>query len=424
MAPGRWAEGSTTAFVISLLLLCGAAGKSAQLPLQTWLPDAMAGPTPVSALIHAATMVTAGVYLIARMHGVFELSPAAMTIVAMVGTVTLLTAGCAALVQTDIKRILAYSTISQLGYMFLALGVGAWAGALFHFMTHAWFKALLFLAAGSVIAALHHEQNILRMGGLRKRLPMLFWTFVAGAACLAALPLVTSGFYSKEKILWDVWISPQGGPWYWTAAILGALITAIYSTRLIMLVFFGEEKTPVSHPPGKRVSFVLIVLAVWSLIGGGIELPHNFGHLTLFSEFLESSIPALVELPPGLDLQLWILLLVASAIVIGGVIGTIWLYGSGSRIRQNLSNNTGALQRFWLGGWGFDTAYDRLIVQPVKALSHINRRDGVDGICRIAVGLARNAHFLLSTTQQGQLRRYAIGISAGVLALLILILLQ
>ncbi|MCC5834152.1 MAG: NADH-quinone oxidoreductase subunit L [Opitutales bacterium] len=424
LAPDRWAEGSTTAWVVSLLLLGGAVGKSAQLPLQTWLPDAMAGPTPVSALIHAATMVTAGVYLIARMHGIFELSPSAMTVVALVGTVTLLTAGCAALVQSDIKRVLAYSTISQLGYMFLALGVGAWAGALFHFMTHAWFKALLFLAAGSVIAALHHEQNIHRMGGLRKRLPVLFWTFVAGAACLAALPLVTSGFYSKEKILWDVWISPLGGPWFWSAAILGALITALYSTRLIMLVFFGEAKTEVSHRPGKRSSFVLIVLAVWSLIGGGIEVPHNFGHLTLLSNFLETAIPASVELPPGLDLQLWILLLVASAIVTGGVLATVWLYGSGSPLRQKISDRTSGLQRFWLGGWGFDTAYDRLLVQPIVWLSQINRRDGVDGLCRVAVSLGRTGHFLLSTTQQGRLRRYAIGISAGALALLILMLLQ
>src|SRR5690606_7173419 len=174
-----------------------------QLPLQTWLPDAMAGPTPVSALIHAATMVTAGVYLIARTHPIFELAPEVMTLVAIIGAVTLILAGFSALAQEDIKRVLAYSTISQIGYMFLALGVGAWSAAMFHFFTHAFFKALLFLAAGSVIVALHHEQNLFRMGGLRRSLPFTFWAFVIGSASLAALPLVTAGFYSKDAILYD-----------------------------------------------------------------------------------------------------------------------------------------------------------------------------------------------------------------------------
>lgn len=423
-APLHWAVGSTTALVVSLLLLGGAVGKSAQLPLQTWLPDAMAGPTPVSALIHAATMVTAGVYLIARMHGIFELSPAAMHTVAVVGTVTLLLAGCAALVQSDIKRVLAYSTISQIGYMFLALGVGAWSGALFHFMTHAWFKALLFLAAGSVIHALHHEQNLFRMGGLRRKLPLVFWTFLIGAACLAALPLVTSGFYSKEKILWDVWISPYGGAWLWTAAIVGAFITALYSARLVSLTFFGEAKTEVQHSPGKRVSFVLVVLAIWSLIGGGIELPHNFGHLTLFSDFVGQTIPAFVELPPGLDLQLWILLLVASAIVVGGVLLGGWLYGSGRPFLDRVAKRTTGVQQFWLYGWGFDTLYEWTVVRPFVAFARRNRSDAVDRGCDVATSLARTSHFLLSLTQHGRLRRYAIGITAGAVALLILMLFQ
>ena len=201
-APSQWTAGNSTAVWIAFLLLGGAVGKSAQLPLQTWLPDAMAGPSPVSALIHAATMVTAGVYLIARNHVLFELAPSAMSAVAIIGAATLLMAGFAAIVQNDIKRVLAYSTISQIGYMFLALGVGAWSAGVFHFMIHAFFKALLFLGAGAVIHALHHEQNMFKMGGLRKELPIVFWTFLAGSAALSALPLISAGFYSKDAILW------------------------------------------------------------------------------------------------------------------------------------------------------------------------------------------------------------------------------
>ena len=190
-----------------LMLLGGAVGKSAQLPLQTWLADAMAGPTPVSALIHAATMVTAGVYLIARMHGLFLLEPSVLQLVGWVGGATLLLSGFAALVQTDIKRILAYSTMSQIGYMFVALGIGAWDGAIFHLMTHAFFKALLFLSAGSIIVACHHEQNIFKMGGLRRSLPLVYLCFLVGGSALAALPFVTAGFYSKDEILWNAYAS-------------------------------------------------------------------------------------------------------------------------------------------------------------------------------------------------------------------------
>ena len=202
--------GSSNITLIALLLLAGGMGKSAQLPLQTWLPDAMAGPSPVSALIHAATMVTAGVYLIARMHVVVRVSPIAMNVTAIVGALTLFVAGCSAMVQTDIKRILAYSTISQIGYMFLALGIGAWSAAIFHFFTHAFFKALLFLAAGAVIESLHHEHNIFKMGGLKNKMPVVFYTFLAGAAALAALPLVSAGFFSKDQILWYAWSAANG----------------------------------------------------------------------------------------------------------------------------------------------------------------------------------------------------------------------
>ena len=264
-APQHFVQGDAGITLIAMLLLGGAIGKSAQLPLQTWLPDAMAGPSPVSALIHAATMVTAGVYLIARMHGVFQLSPAAMTVTAIIGALTLFIAGCSALVQTDIKRILAYSTISQIGYMFLALGVGAWSAAIFHFFTHAFFKALLFLAAGAVIESLHHEHDIFRMGGLRKKMPLVFLTFLAGAAALAALPFVTAGFFSKDPILWYAWNTPNGNAFYWLLAIAGAFLTAWYSTRLLLVVFWGEQKTGISSQPGSLMVFTQLVQAVLSI---------------------------------------------------------------------------------------------------------------------------------------------------------------
>ncbi|NLD15072.1 MAG: NADH-quinone oxidoreductase subunit L, partial [Gammaproteobacteria bacterium] len=227
LAPQKFATGDLWITLATLALLGGAVGKSAQLPLQTWLADAMAGPTPVSALIHAATMVTAGVYLIARTHGLFLLAPEVLQLTGLIGGATLLMAGFAALVQTDIKRILAYSTMSQLGYMFLALGVGAWDAAIFHLMTHAFFKALLFLASGSVILACHHEQNIFKMGGLRKRLPLAYASFIVGGAALAALPLVTSGFYSKDEILWEALASGNNG--LMLAGLAGAFMTSIYT---------------------------------------------------------------------------------------------------------------------------------------------------------------------------------------------------
>src|SRR5512143_1776547 len=242
--------GSDTAVLAAALLLGGALGKSAQLPLQTWLPDAMAGPTPVSALIHAATMVTAGVYLIARMDVLFALAPPVRLAVAVIGAVTLLLAGASALFQVDIKRVLAYSTISQVGYMFLALGAGAWPAAVFHFVTHAFFKALLFLAAGVVIKALGDEHDIRKMGGLRRTLPVTFWTFLIGAASLSSLPLVTAGFYSKDMILWQAWSSDRGSIWLWIAGFAGAFITSVYTFRMFFLTFSGQATSEIERRPG------------------------------------------------------------------------------------------------------------------------------------------------------------------------------
>ncbi len=288
-AAGNWIAGSPIATVTAALLLGGALGKSAQLPLQTWLPDAMAGPSPVSALIHAATMVTAGVYLIARTNILFMLAPAVRFAVAVIGAATLLVAGFSALAQHDLKRILAYSTISQIGYMFLALGVGAWSAAIFHFMIHAFFKALLFLGAGIIIVVLNQEHNIFKMGGLRKKMPAVFITFLIGSASLSALPLITAGFYSKDQILWDSYSSLNGGILLWVAGITGALITALYSFRMIFITFYGETKTEPSFVPGKLMSIPVTILALLSVTGGYIDTPGFLGNIQFFSNLEDNT---------------------------------------------------------------------------------------------------------------------------------------
>ena len=293
-ASAKWVTGSSIAVLTAALLLGGALGKSAQLPLQTWLPDAMAGPSPVSALIHAATMVTAGVYLIARTHVLFSLAPVVQTAIAIIGALTLLIAGFSALAQHDLKRILAYSTISQIGYMFLALGVGAWSAAVFHFMIHAFFKALLFLGAGVVILVLDEEHDIFKMGGLRKKMPVVFYTFLIGSASLSALPLITAGFYSKDQILWYSFSSQSGNSLLWLAGITGALLTALYSFRMIFITFYGEAKTQPTFLPGKLMTVPLIILAVLSLVGGFIELPASIGNIHLFSNLVDNTLPAVV----------------------------------------------------------------------------------------------------------------------------------
>ncbi|MFZ0392031.1 MAG: NADH-quinone oxidoreductase subunit L, partial [Calditrichia bacterium] len=411
-APEQWAAGSHLAIWAAALLLGGAVGKSAQLPLQTWLPDAMAGPTPVSALIHAATMVTAGVYLIARTHVLFALAPPVQTAVAVIGAATLLLAGFTALTQHDIKRVLAYSTISQIGYMFLALGVGAWSAAIFHFMTHAFFKALLFLGAGAVILCLHHEHNMFKMGGLKKQLPVTFWTFLIGAASLAALPLITAGFYSKDLILWRVFSSEQGSVWLWLAGLLGAFITALYTFRMIFVTFYGEAKMQATHRPGMRIKLPLIVLAVLSIIGGFVELPHTMGGFELFSGFLGSTLPAVQAVHHGIATEL-LLQLLAAVLALLGIFLAWYFYLRKPALSEQISNNSRSLHRFWFSGWGFDRLYDRLFVFPLVWFSNINKNDFID---QIYVGIAathRLLHRALSRTQSGRLRWYLAGIVIG-----------
>ncbi len=419
-------EGSGVAIAAAALLLAGAVGKSAQLPLQTWLPDAMAGPTPVSALIHAATMVTAGVYLITRTHVLYTLAPPVQLAVAVIGALTLLLAGFSALVQHDLKRVLAYSTISQIGYMFLALGVGAWSAAIFHLMTHAFFKALLFLSAGVVIMSLHEEHDIFRMGGLRKKLPVAFWTFLIGGASLAALPLITAGFYSKDLILWQAWSSADGNPLLWAAGWAGALLTGLYIFRVVFIVFFGKARAPAvaaipaaavataSKHIGLRIKIPLITLALLSLVGGWIELPPLLGNLTLFSDFVQQALPPTRIVHDGGSLEL-ILELLAAGASLGSIYAAYLLFLRYPRwldqSRQWPVFQT--LHKFWQTDWGFDGLYDKIFVRPYLWLARVDQHDVIDSIYTGAARLCLFFYRSLSEAQTGQVRRYAMAIAAG-----------
>ena len=412
-AAQQWPAGSPLAIAAAALLLGGAVGKSAQLPLQTWLPDAMAGPTPVSALIHAATMVTAGVYLIARTHILFALAPQVQLAVAVIGAATLLIAGISALTQWDIKRALAYSTMSQIGYMFLALGVGAWSAAIFHFMVHAFFKALLFLTAGVVIDALHHERDMFKMGGLRHQMPFAFWCFLIGAGSLSALPLITAGFYSKDLILWDAWTSGQGSPWLWAAGMTGALITSVYAFRMVFLVFYGKAKSVAAGSIGWRIRMPLIALAVLSLIGGFVELPATLGDLPLFSAFISSALPAMrsvVHTVPEDTMQY----ISGFVSLLGVFIAYIFFLYNPLLARDFVARPFGyALHCFLRGGWNFDRLYHALFIRPFTAIARLNKLDAIDLAYRFIQFLSISINRLLCMTQDGLVRKYALGIAMG-----------
>ncbi|MDD5320811.1 MAG: NADH-quinone oxidoreductase subunit L [Methylococcales bacterium] len=401
-AVNQWDTGTFLPVAAAALLLGGAVGKSAQLPLQTWLPDAMAGPTPVSALIHAATMVTAGVYLIARMHDLFTLAPPVQFAVSLIGAATLLIAGCSALVQTDIKRILAYSTISQIGYMFLALGVGAWSAAIFHLLTHAFFKALLFLAAGAVIYCFHHEHNIFRMGGLRKAMPVVFWSFLIGSAALAALPF-TSAYYSKHEILLAAFAVSPG---LWAAGCLGALITGIYSFRLVFVAFFGPERADVEKAIGWRMGAPLVLLCMLALFGGMLQIP------------LDSVFPVPVEDGGHHDFSLVGTITIAAPIF--GLVIAIMFYLTGTFSAQRLKayNWVNLLQQFWFSGWGLDSLYNALLVHPFKSIAELNKDDVVDSAYTAVAQLSIGIHHLVSASQTGRMRWYAASMGFGAAVIL------
>jgi NADH-quinone oxidoreductase subunit L len=443
---------------ITLLLFLGATGKSAQFPLYVWLPDAMEGPTPVSALIHAATMVTAGVYMIGRNAVLFGHAPLTLDVVAVVGCLTALMAGTIGLVQNDIKRVLAYSTVSQLGYMFLAMGVGAFAGGIFHLYTHAFFKALLFLGSGAVIHALHGEQDLRRMGGLKKELPVTYWTFLTGTLAISGVPLL-SGFFSKDEILGKTFAS--GHTVLWAIALVTAFLTATYMFRLLYLAFFGERRAREAaarqpddhgHGPGAShgqhlhdappaMAIVLVVLAIGSVLAGYVGVPESLGGGNRLEHFLEPSFQAprmttidgvLAITTPAVGPEAaqasespapeMVLMGASVAAALAGIALASFIYLKRPRVADSLAERWSGLYRLLVGKYFVDEIYDALFVQPIKRVSTLFLWRGVDaglidGTVN-SVGFAvRGSSAVLRRLQTGSVRAYAMSLFVGVIAI-------
>ncbi len=418
-AHGVLSVGLATA--ITLMLFIGATGKSAQLPLYVWLPDAMEGPTPVSALIHAATMVTAGVYMIARTAVLFEMAPISLAIVATVGALTAIFAATLAVGQRDIKRVLAYSTISQLGYMVMAVGLTAFTAGIFHLMTHAFFKALLFLGAGSVIHAMSDEQDMWKMGGLRKYVPITFVTMAVGWLAISGLfPL--AGFWSKDEILASAFA--KGGFFLilWGIGVVTALITAFYMTRLIILTFFGDKRWDEGVHPHESpwtMTIPLIVLALLSAIAGLWNTPVRLG----LEHFLEPVFGDIHQVHPAGGLTVWALALISLAMVVIGILIAYGRYGRG-----DLPNEEGGYWAAALDGYGVDTFYGKVIVLPGKTISTwlamVFDTKVVDGVVNgLAYGV-RAFGSSMRVLQTGWVRSYGAAIVAGSLGVILWLLLQ
>jgi NADH-quinone oxidoreductase subunit L len=424
-----------TLSLITLLLFIGATGKSAQIPLYVWLPDAMEGPTPVSALIHAATMVTAGVYMIGRNAVLFGHAPETLAIVAVIGVATALVAGTIGLVQTDIKRVLAYSTVSQLGYMFLAMGVGAWGAGVFHLYTHAFFKALMFLGSGAVIHALHGEQDLRRMGGLRRDLPVTYWTFLVGALAIAGVPGL-AGFFSKDEILFRTFTS--GHTLLWVVGVLTALLTATYMFRLVFLAFHGERRGSGpdgagGHAPGhgdKRLhdappamAIALVVLAVGSVAAGYVGVPHALGGSNQLEQFLEPSFRAGAgaashgDTHASLGLEFGLMGVSTLAALVGIAIAAFFFLRRPDSAAA-LSDRFGGVHRLLLNKYYVDELYDAAVVQPIRTMSESVLWKGLDvrvidgAVNGVGAGVL-GAGGLLRRLQTGSVRAYAAALMLG-----------
>jgi NADH-quinone oxidoreductase subunit L len=412
----------TVLTVICLCLLVGAAGKSAQLPLYIWLPDAMEGPTPVSALIHAATMVTAGVYMIARTHLLFDRAPIALWTVAIVGAATALFAATIALVQTDIKRLLAYSTISQLGYMFMACGVAAYSAAIFHLVMHAFFKALLFLAAGSVIHAMGGEQDLRKMGGLRQRLPVTFVTMTVAVFAIAGFPPF-AGFFSKDAILYAAFINGTGGKLLWFVGLVTALLTSFYMFRLWYLAFMGEPRSETAHPHESPRSMLipLVILAILSVCGGWVGIER-------FSAYLAPAAQAHRPMPtgnPGLE---FILTIAAVLVALEGWLIADKYYRRKTERPAQLAAALPTAYKLLSNKYYIDEIYGAVIVKPLFAFSKYFLGWVVDtailgGIAWLLAGIASISGMILQRWQSGNLRSYAAWLAAGAAAILLFLLL-
>ncbi len=427
--PGTFGSGALSLTAIraaTLLMLLAATGKSAQIPLFVWLPDAMEGPTPVSALIHAATMVTAGVYMIARSAALFDLAPITGEWVAWVGMATAFVAGTIALTQTDLKRILAYSTVSQLGFMFVAVGVGAYAAGIFHLMTHAFFKALLFLSAGSVMHALHGELDIRKMGNLRTKLPVTYWTFLAGAAALAGIPLL-SGFFSKDAILFYAF---EHAIPLWVAGIITAFITAFYSFRMVFMTFWGQERDKKlfshAHESPRVMTVPLILLATGAVVAGYVGLPS----ISAIDHWLEPVFHAGEHAAEGAlatgavahDFTLEMILLAVSALVaLGGAFLAYRAYIADRDLPKRARAAFGPLTGLVENKYYVDEAYNLLIVEPLRALGEwlaatFDKR-GLDGAVNGIAGLTGWAGAQVRRLQTGMVGLYALAMLFGAVAL-------
>ena len=406
---------AVSAGLVGVLLFIGATGKSAQIPLHVWLPDAMAGPTPVSALIHAATMVTAGVYLVARLAGIYMQAPEASALIAAVGMATAFFAATVALVQTDIKKVLAYSTISQLGLMFVALGVGAYGVAIFHLCTHAFFKACLFLGAGSVIHAVSGEQDIRKMGGLARRIPVTFVTFAIATGAIAGLPPL-AGFFSKDEILWFAFASGRGGSaLLFALAAVTSLMTAVYMFRLLWLTFFGASRMDATterhvHESPRSMTGMLVVLAILSAVGGFIPVPH----------FLEPMLP-LPPVAPELEVFHTPIVVIAIVLAFAGLVVAAYLFGGGARRGEVIRDRFSLLHRVLAGKYYVDEIYHALIARPLYWISdrvflRLGDRALIDGSLHSMAAFGRYSAAALGRVQTGQLQFYALLVLVGIVA--------
>ena len=427
---------------IALFLILAATGKSAQIPLYIWLPDAMEGPTPVSALIHAATMVTAGVYMTARCHAIFDRSPLALSVIAIIGAATALFAATMGMVQTDIKRVLAYSTVSQLGYMFLACGVAAYSAGIFHLLTHAFFKALLFLAAGSVIHALNGEQDMRVMGGLKSKIPITFWTMTAGVFAISGIPPL-AGFVSKDEILSKAFFSPGLGPLLWFVGVFTAGLTAFYMFRLWYMTFFGERRTsdhPAEpahgtgphlshgiHESGGLMLFPLAILAVLSFIGGWIGWPEVLGGSNRFGHFLDPVLnPAasavVHEASNATELALMGISIVAVA---AGWFAAYLMYVRKPELPGKLAKQFSGVYSLVLNKYWIDELYTAVVVRPLTVFARIGLwwtvdKGLVDGSAYAAAGGAMGLAAIVRRLQSGNIRSYAGWLAGGAAAVILL----
>ena len=422
--------GGALVTAITLLLFLGATGKSAQIPLYVWLPDAMEGPTPVSALIHAATMVTAGLYMVARLSHLFVLAPFTMNVIAVVGTATALLAATIAVTQTDIKRVLAYSTVSQLGYMFLAMGVGAFGAGVFHVMTHAFFKALLFLGSGSVILAVHHEQDMRKMGALKNKLPITYITMLLGTFAISGIPFF-SGFFSKDEILWKAYSSPLGSPWLWGVGFLTAGLTAFYMFRMIYLTFHGESRVDLHtaehlHESPFSMTIPLMVLAVLAVTGGFFGVPHVFHVIPNGMENYFKGFFAQIPSGHGTVSTEWTLMAFSVAFALLAWFFASRLYHAGFDLAAGLRRKWESLYQLSLNKWYVDEIYNTLIIQPGRLFStHVLWRlfdqNVIDRAVNTTVDVTRIVGNSIRPLQNGLTQNYALIFTLGTFLILWLV---